>query len=94
MEQDQTSKIFRKIFKKVLASGEKWDHIIARLKRSSEREDHSIIFIDIFERVMKSFEIEISSKEKEKLLLAFPAKSEGSRHAINIGRLYDLKFDV
>jgi len=64
------------------------------LKESADQDDKNQIFLDQLAYVLKRFKIELSEKEKEMLIECFPGRDEGDRKRVNIGRLYDHKYEV
>ena len=76
MEQDECGRIFEKIFRQT--NGE-WERFIAKLKKGSDPEDHNLIFVDSFEKVLKRFRINLPDYDKEKLVQSFPGRSEDGR---------------
>lgn len=86
MQQDETLKVFEKMFATI---GPKWERFVLRVRKAADREDHSVIFIDDFSKVLERYKIVLTPEDKQKLLLVFPARNEGDRQAVNVGRLYD-----
>ena len=44
--------------------------------------------------MLKRFGVEITEKEKEMVLECFPGRDEGEHKRVNIGRLYDQKYQA
>jgi hypothetical protein len=50
--------------------------------------------LDQFLYVLKRFNVELSDKEQELLIDAFPGRDEGQRRRVNVNRLYDHKYNM
>ena len=91
MQQDETLKVFEKVFKQ---ANDRWDKFIKHVRSVADKEDTCSIFMDDFEKVLEKFKVTLSAPEKEKLLLAFPGRVEGTRSRVNIAKLYDQKYNL
>jgi len=76
MEQDECNRVFEKIFRQ---AKNLWERLISKLKRTSDPEDRNIIFMDDFERILIKYQVSISNEDSQKLLKAFPGRSEDGR---------------
>lgn len=83
-------RIYERIYRRL---GDNWRKFLREVRGRSEEDDRSLIFYDLFEQTLASFGVEISAKDRDRLLLAFPGRDVGGRKSINISRLYDQRYN-
>lgn len=64
------------------------------VRKTSDQDDKNQIFLDDFINVLKKFKIALTNKEQAMILDAFPGRDEGDRRRVNVGKLYDHKYDM
>jgi len=83
-------RIYERIYRRL---GDNWRKFLREVRGRSEEDDRSLIFYDLFEQTLASFGVDISPKDRDRLLLAFPGRDVGGRKSINISRLYDQRYN-
>jgi hypothetical protein len=73
MEQDDCVKIFEKLFRLI---HKKWDKFIKKLKEHADKDDQTLIYVDEFDALLLKFEVELAQDERERIIKAFPARTE------------------
>jgi vacuolar-type H+-ATPase subunit F/Vma7 len=91
MQQDECSRIFEKIFHQVNTN---WERFIKKVRKLADHDDRNLIYMDEFMALLQKYKVEITSEERERLILVFPAREEESRVRLNIGKLYDQKYNM
>ncbi|CDW71437.1 ef-hand calcium-binding domain-containing protein 6 [Stylonychia lemnae] len=88
---DQGTEYFQQIFNKI--GSEKWPQFIQKIKDASEVDDHRQIFFDKFCSILNQYGVTLSEHKKQLLLDTFPGRNEGERMRVNIGKLYEVRYN-
>ena len=50
--------------------------------------------MDTFDKILNKFKFKLTPLDRQELELSFPGRDEGQRKRINIGRIYDQKYNM